>query len=86
MITIMINDHWQGRIQDMKLGMAQMDWKNWKPGDGGALCYIYFKYQWRPRLYRLYIDPRLVPGALIGVQGRQQESLTLIGARGTAQA
>ena len=41
MITIMINDHWQGRIQDMKLGMAQMDWKNWKPGDGGGRYVIY---------------------------------------------
>ena len=39
----------QGRIQDLKLGVAQMDWKIWKPG--GIDCinislyiYIYIKY------------------------------------------
>ena len=26
----------QGRIQDFKLGVAQMDWKIWKPGGGGG--------------------------------------------------
>ena len=31
----------QGRIQDLKLGVAQMDWKIWKPGVGvgvGGVC------------------------------------------------
>ena len=27
--------HYQGRIQDLKLGVAQMDWKIWKPEVGG---------------------------------------------------
>ena len=33
----------QGRIQDLKLGVAQMDWKIWKPGVGvGVVYFIYF--------------------------------------------
>ena len=41
----------QERIQDLKLGVAQMDWKSWKPGGGGGgggatfySIYIYIKY------------------------------------------
>ena len=26
----------QGRIQDLKLGVAQMDWKIWNTGGGGG--------------------------------------------------
>ena len=29
--------HQQGRIQDLKLGVAQMDWKFENPGGGGVL-------------------------------------------------
>ena len=28
--------HYQGRIQDLKLGVAQMNWKIWKAGGGGG--------------------------------------------------
>ena len=31
----------QGRIQDFKLGVAQMDWKKWK---GGGLNYFKYDY------------------------------------------
>ena len=34
----------QGRIQDLKLGVAQMDWKIWKPGGGGGGNCINYKY------------------------------------------
>ena len=32
----------QGRIQDLKLGVAQMDWKIWKPGMGMGMGVGYF--------------------------------------------
>ena len=32
--------HKQGRIQDLKLGVAQMDWKIWKPGVHGVFHFF----------------------------------------------
>ena len=49
-IKILNNGELQGQIQDLKLGVAQMDWKIWKKGGGGTFqvrflyIYIYFKY------------------------------------------
>ena len=52
------NQWFQGRIQDLKLGVAQMGWKILKPGGGGiwnTITYfivyisntIYFKYDFK---------------------------------------
>ena len=40
---------YQGRIQDLKLGMAQMDWQIWKSGSV-AIVQIYFEH------YLIYIS------------------------------
>ena len=35
-ISMMCDWGYQGRIQDLKLGVAQMDWKIWNTGGGGG--------------------------------------------------
>ena len=43
----------QGRIQDAKLGVAQMHWKNWKKiGGGGGDCINYYEYY---NYYSIYL-------------------------------
>ena len=46
-LTLKIKGQGQGRIQDSKLGVAQMDWKIWKPGGAGGgshISQIYYDY------------------------------------------
>ena len=56
-IVMVSNDHDQGRIQDLKLGVAQMEWEILKTRGGGGVCYcIEILFKIRLHFYSIYIS------------------------------